>query len=40
MHVVFESRDTQGSELRELAVTRLRLVMRRLAWLVPLALSH
>lgn len=37
MHIVFESRDPQGSALRDLAVARLRFVMRRLVWLVPRA---
>jgi hypothetical protein len=37
MQVVFESRDPQGDNFRELAVRRLRFVMRRLAWLVPRA---
>jgi hypothetical protein len=37
MQVIFESRDPGGSELRDLAVRRLRFVMRRLSWLVPRA---
>jgi ribosome-associated translation inhibitor RaiA len=37
MQVLFESRDAQGSKMRELAVRRVRFVMRRLAWLVPRA---
>lgn len=37
MHVLFESRDPEGAQLRELAVRRVRFVMRRLAWLVPRA---
>lgn len=37
MQVLFESRDPQGSQLRELAVRRVRFVMRRLTWLVPRA---
>jgi ribosome-associated translation inhibitor RaiA len=37
MQVLFESRDPQGAQWRELAVRRLRFVLRRLAWLVPRA---
>jgi hypothetical protein len=37
MQVLFESRDPQGSHLRELTVRRVRFVMRRLTWLVPRA---
>lgn len=37
MQVIFESRDPGGAELRDLAVRRLRFVMRRLSWLVPSA---
>jgi hypothetical protein len=37
MQVLFESRDPQGAQLREVAVRRLRFVMRRLTWLVPRA---
>lgn len=37
MQVIFESRDAGGAELRDLAVKRLRFVMRRLSWLVPRA---
>ncbi|MEO8384259.1 MAG: HPF/RaiA family ribosome-associated protein [Betaproteobacteria bacterium] len=37
MQVIFESRDQNGAELRELAVRRVNFVMRRLAWLVPRA---
>ena len=37
MQVVFESRDPEGARLRELAVQRVRFVMRRLTWLVPRA---
>jgi hypothetical protein len=37
MQVIFESRDANGAELRDLAVKRLRFVMRRLSWLVPRA---
>jgi hypothetical protein len=37
MQVLFESRDPQGSQLRELAVRRVRFAMRRLTWLVPRA---
>jgi len=35
MQVLFESRDPEGAQMREVAVRRLRFVMRRLAWLVP-----
>jgi hypothetical protein len=35
MQVVFESRDPEGARLRDLAVQRVRFVMRRLSWLVP-----
>lgn len=37
MQVVFESRDPEAARLRELAVHRVRFVMRRLAWWVPRA---
>lgn len=37
MQVIFESRDPGGAELRDMAVRRLRFVMRRLSWLVPRA---
>jgi hypothetical protein len=37
MQVIFESRDANGAELRDLAVKRLRFAMRRLSWLVPRA---
>ncbi len=37
MQVVFESRDPQGGNFRALAIRRVRVVMRRLAWLVPRA---
>ena len=35
MQVLFESRDPEGTQLREIAERRLRFVMRRLTWLVP-----
>jgi ribosome-associated translation inhibitor RaiA len=37
MQVLFESRDPQGAEMRDVAVRRLQFVMRRLTWLVPRA---
>ena len=37
MQVIFESRDPQGAELRDQAVTRLKFVMRRLSSRVPRA---
>lgn len=37
MQVIFQSRDPEGSELRNLAVQRVRFVLRRLSWLVPRA---
>jgi ribosome-associated translation inhibitor RaiA len=37
MQVLFESRDPQGALWREVAVRRLRFVLRRLTWLVPRA---
>jgi hypothetical protein len=37
MQVIFESRDPQAQQFRDLAVSRLHFVMRRLAWLVPRA---
>ena len=37
MKVLFESRDPEGALLRDLAVDRVRFVMRRLTWLVPRA---
>ena len=37
MQVLFDSRDPDGAQMRELAVARLRFVLRRLTWLVPRA---
>jgi hypothetical protein len=37
MQVLFESRHPEGAPLRDLAVHRVRFVMRRLAWGVPRA---
>lgn len=37
MEVVFESRDRERPELREMAMLRAHFVLRRLAWLVPTA---
>ena len=37
MQVLFESRDPAGAQLRDLAVRRVRFVMRRLTWLIPRA---
>lgn len=37
MQVLFESRDPQGAEMRDLTVQRVQLAMRRLSWLVPRA---
>ena len=37
MRVLFKSRDPDGAQLRDLAVDRMRFVMRRLTWLVPRA---
>lgn len=37
MQVIFESRHPGATELRDLAVGRIRFVLRRLAWLVPRA---
>ncbi len=37
MRVLFKSRDPDGAQLRDLAVDRIRFVMRRLTWLVPRA---
>ena len=37
MQVIFESRDPEGAQLRDLAVRRARFAMRRLNWLVPRA---
>ena len=37
MQVMFNSRDSDASDLRDLAVRRVRFVMRRLTWLVPRA---
>ena len=37
MQVLFESRDPDGAQWREVAVRRLRFVLRRLTWLVPRA---
>ena len=40
MQIIFESRDPDGSLLRDTAERRLRFVMRRLTWLVPRATLH
>lgn len=37
MQVLFESRASEADQVRELAVRRVRFVMRRLTWLVPRA---
>ncbi len=37
MQVIFESRDPQALQLRQMAVSRLQFVLRRLLWLVPRA---
>ena len=37
MQVIFESRDPDGAQMREIAVERVNFVMRRLRWLVPRA---
>lgn len=37
MQVIFETRDPQAAGLRQLAVTRLQFVLRRVRWLVPRA---
>ena len=37
MQVLFETRDPQAARLRDVAVRRLRFVMRRMTWLVPRA---
>jgi ribosome-associated translation inhibitor RaiA len=37
MQVLFESRDPEGVQWRQVAVRRLRFVLRRLTWLVPRA---
>ncbi len=37
MQVIFESADPEGNQMRDVAVQRVRFVMRRLAWLVPRA---
>ncbi len=37
MQVIFNARDADASALRDLAVYRVRFVMRRLTWLVPRA---
>lgn len=40
MQVIFESRDPQGAQMREVVIGRLRFVLRRLSWLVPHARVH
>ncbi len=40
MQIVFESRDPEAVQMRDIAVSRLRFVMRRLTWLVPRATVH
>ncbi len=37
MQVLFESRDPQGRELRDLVQRRMRFVFRRIDWLIPKA---
>ncbi len=37
MHIIFESRDAEGHQMRDLAIQRVQFVMRRLSWLVPRA---
>ncbi len=37
MQVIFESPDPEGRQLQDLAISRVRFVMRRLAWFVPRA---
>lgn len=37
MQVIFESRDADGSHMRELSVARLRFALRRLSTLIPRA---
>ena len=37
MQVIFESRDRESAQLRQLAVARLQFVLRRIQWLVPRA---
>lgn len=37
MQVIFESRNTEGSEMRELSIARVRFALRRLTSLVPRA---
>jgi hypothetical protein len=34
VQVLFESRNTEGAQLRELAVRRVRFVLRRLTWFI------
>ena len=38
MKVLFRSRDPEGARMRELAVRRVRFVLRRFTWLVPRAI--
>jgi hypothetical protein len=37
MQVIFESRTPEATSLRQLAITRLQFVLRRVRWLVPRA---
>lgn len=37
MQVIFESRDSNGSQMRELSVARVRFALRRLSALIPRA---
>lgn len=37
MQVIFQSRDPEGAQMRDLAVRRVHFVMRRMNWLVPRA---
>jgi hypothetical protein len=40
VQIFFESRDPEGAQMRDVAVRRLRFVMRRISWLVPRATVH
>ncbi len=40
MQVIFETRDLEAAQLRQLAVRRVRRALRRLSWLAPRARVH
>jgi hypothetical protein len=35
MQIIFESRDADGTRMRDVSIDRMRFALRRLSWLVP-----